>query len=479
VGSRVIYVSESAAPTLMMESNVRAINNPSSPTATTAVTTTDTVGPLVAGIMGEDEGLVFLVLDENAITRDLNGDADTTDASVLALLDGTLTGEMIRNTELALADDLGPFRAASRGVSDWLVGFLVSEAAQGAVSLNDCSTFAAAWHPSQCGGCTGNEDVDTADQVLHYLLFSDWNDNPLNDPPRNSGLAGTERVVAVANYVGVLSLETDDGCDLNNDGDTADEIFRWTQAFSDPDDVIPVTAETLMHAIANVPGGTRGITELSGRWIAAVDEDADDATDIDGNGDADDFIVGWFNPAAVGALGFTFDHQPGAGTAFAGTTWMGELPSRTTLPMDFTESVFGGGINLSGDGDELDSVPVFGRFNSGLTELLFPGIAVAVQDGNAGMVIAKNLALYRVDEAADNRDWNDDGDKTDIVLFRSSTLSGFSAFLDDINGDPGPAVWVDFANTVGAAWFVPETDAGVDLNADGDMNDDVLRWFRY
>jgi hypothetical protein len=482
VGTRVYFASESAAPAMMMESNVRVINSTASPTATIAVTTTDTLGALEAGIMGEDESLVFLVLDENAVARDLNGDADMTDANVLALLDGTQLGEMIRSTGLALGTDSGPFRAAARSIGDWLVGFLVSEAAQGGVSLNDCTDFAAAWHPTQCGGCAGNEDLDTSDQVLHYLLFADWFANPVTDPPRNSGLAGTDRIVAVANHVGVLSLESDTdatGCDLNNDADGIDEVFRWTQAFTDPDDVIPVTDAMLIHAIADVPGGTRGVTELNGRWVIAVDEDADDAADIDGNGAANDFIVGWFNPAAVGAATFTFDHQPGAGTAFAGTTWMGEVPSRTVLPMDFTEAVFGGGINLSGDGDELDSVPVFARFNSGLTELIFPGIAVAVQDANAGMVIAKNLALYRVSEAADGRDWNDDADMTDIVLFRSSTLSGFSVFVDDVTSDPGPAVHVDFANTVGAAYFVSETDAGVDLNGDGDLNDDVLRWFRY
>ena len=46
-----------------------------------------------------------------------------------------------------------------------------------------------------------------------------------------------------------------------------------------------------------------------------------------------------------------------------------------------------------------EKLPTFADF-SGST-LSYPGVAVAVRAANAGMVIGKDIAFYRVDETAD------------------------------------------------------------------------------
>jgi hypothetical protein len=126
-----------------------------------------------------------------------------------------------------------------------------------------------------------------------------------------------------------------------------------------------------------------------------------------------------------------------------------------------------------------DSVPVFARFDpSNANDFDLPGPAVAVDADNMGLVISNNIAYYRVDEAADNFDWNRDGDKLDRVLFRTtvSTL-GDSYYLSPSTDVPGPVVTADSAN-VAAAFLAEESAARVDLNGDGDQNDFVVRWMR-
>ena len=74
--------------------------------------------PMLAGtsdpdVVFEDEGLVFLRLDETADGADYNMDADMTDTAVLALLDGTDAAAVIQNTERAIPGPNGPFDACA------------------------------------------------------------------------------------------------------------------------------------------------------------------------------------------------------------------------------------------------------------------------------------------------------------------------------------------------------------------------------
>jgi hypothetical protein len=471
VDTRVFYASATVAPAMANESSVSVIDAVAAPLMGAALATDDTGGALEPLVLGQDEGLVLLTLDEAVAGRDLNGDGDMTDGFVLALLDGSTTTGTIRNTGLALEDAAAPVRAHSLGSGDWLVACLVSEAAQGGVSLNDFNDFDPAWLPTQC---PATADTDTTDQVLFYLYYAAWAADPVMNPPRNTGLAGTGRALALSAYVGTVSPEADDGCDLNNDGDTTDDVFRWAQAVSNPaSPVLPVGDVAFMHALFAVQGGTGGAAELQNRWVIDVDE-ADDSRDLDGEGMMTHTLIGWDNPAAMG-LDFTFDQNPGGLPSYASVTWMVEELDRMRLPVAFAEA-FTGATN--GDGDQLDSFPSWSSFNG--NDLVFPGVTRAVSAANAGVIVSKGIAFYRVDEAADGRDWNNDGDMTDFVLFRTSLNTFFTAYVGVMTNDVRLAIDTDQVMTpFGGAFIASEADAGVDYNGDGDMTDDVLRYLRF
>jgi len=470
-GDLVFFASLTANPTVATESNICVIDAGSAPLVPLAVPTDDGTDPLEPIILGVDEGMLYLGLDEVGETLDLNGDADMLDVFVLALLDGTTVAGTIMNTGLAVENALVPFRANNLGPGDWLIGFLVSEADQAAVSLNNRTDFDSGWLPMQCPAV---DDTDTLDHVLHFLTFSAWVADPIMNPIRNTGLAGRARVVAVADHVGTISPEADDSCDLNNDGDTTDDIFRWTEAVAPASAIVPETDVAFMHALFAVAGGTGGVAELENRWVIVVDEAADSAV-LNADGLMDDNLLGWHNPAVV-ALGFTFDHQPGAGEAFVGVTWMQEQPGRSVLPLGFLEEYT---FASNGDGDTTDTFPVWADFDGGFTELLFPGVTRAVEATNVGLVVQSNLVAFRVSEAADGIDWNGDGDMTDHILFRSGVTPSFVSFVGEITNDVRPTLAVDRAMTFGGAFVGDEGAATADLNGDTDTVDDVLRYFRF
>ena len=462
-GTNLFYASLTASPTSATESNIRAIDAAGAPLTPVAVPTNDATSELEPIILGEDEGIVFLALDEVGESRDLNTDGDSTDVFVLALLNGTTVAGTILNTELAVQNAVAPFRANNLGPGDWLIGFLVSEADQGGVSLNDRTDFDAAWQPTQCGVTT---DTDATDQVLHYLTFASWVADPVMNPIRNTGLAGIRRVVTVSGYVGTVSPEADASCDLNNDGDSTDEIFRWTEAFPPASPIVPTVAEDLMRSVFNAPGGANGVAELDNRWVLLVDEAAD-GEDIDGDGMMDDNLVGWYNPSSS-APSFTF-------TPFVGATWMAEQADRSRLPLGFLEEYT---FASNGDGDTTDTFPAWADFDGGFTTLVYPGVARAVEPTNVGLVVTGSLTFFRVSEADDNVDWNGDGNLDDHILFRSGIVPSFVSFIGDVTNDTRPVIEIG-SPTFGGALMGDEPASGSDLNGDTDGVDDVLRYFRF
>ncbi|MBK7874466.1 MAG: hypothetical protein IPJ77_01705 [Planctomycetes bacterium] len=476
-----LWYSSATAPAGALATSLRVIAA-SAPLTATAVASTDAVGPLSPTIVGSDEGLVFLALDETVEGRDLNGDADATDTSVLALLNGLSVANVVRNTELALATG-SPLRARANGSNDWQVGFLVSEAAQGATNLNDPASFGASWHPTQC---SGDDDADTTDAVLHYLNFAAWSANAVTSPIRNTGLVGSRRICVANGFVATLSLESDEGtCDLNADGDTTDRVVRWTQIVAGTGAIVPLNDAANLHAVADCEGGTRGLAELDSRFVALVSE-ADDDLDIDGGGLTHE-LLGWLLPSNT-AHAWDFTHSA-ANDAFVGASYMAEVPGRAQLGVALPENIEGENINrhvpaVAGeDTDTNDAAPTFADFSSSTT-MTFPGVAIATNFDNAGLVISKGYAFYRVSESEDSRNWNNDLDETDQILFRTSLSQGTSfamAVLNDITvgGDATPAVIVDTVGTPqAAALIVDEAIVGSDVNGDGTQHF-VLEYFRF
>ena len=155
--------------------------------------------------------------------------------------------------------------------------------------------------------------------------------------------------------------------------------------------------------------------------------------------------IGWIVPGynGIAQIGLACRHprKPGANVQAAGASWIAERAARDRFLVSFQESVFGGSINTGGDADLLDSSPTFPRFDpADVNDLDFPGPAVAVNAANPGIEMANNVGFYRVDEAADNRDWNGDNVKNDQVLFRTSLSNNFSKFVGVLNNLPGSSI---------------------------------------
>jgi hypothetical protein len=470
--SRVYYTAVPAVPLGAGETALRFVTESMSRTHNTVMHAVAAAagGSVTPTILDSDEGLLFLALDENVEGLELNSDGLVDDGFVLALLDTTDPSAMVLNVGRAVADATTPLRARRVAAGDWNVAFLVSEAAQDDFpnGLNDAALFSASWLPP----CSpAYSDTDTADDVLHFLGFNAWSTNPGANPPINIGLAGAGRVFSVPGSVATLSPESDDGgCSTNGDADTSDIVLRWASTTAP---YLPVTNSSRLLALANTPGGTQGASDLDGRWIAVVDEAADDRDhDLDGNKDRT--LVAWLDPQS--SAQWTFDHGTGPGLQSVGVSWMAERPQRDTILAAFQESVFGFSVNSNGDSDTLDSIPTFAEFD-GASDLDFPGPAIALDSANPGMVLAQGMVFYRVDETEDNRDWNGDGDLDDQILWRTGKSNLISNEMGTLNSLPGAASVI--ASDFGAAYVADEGQADTDFNKDGDKADFVVRWFRF
>lgn len=494
VGTNLFY-SSARAPLLPSSSNLHVIET-IDPLVPIMVGTQDAVSPLSPRLIGKEESLLALAFDETVEGRDLNGDADMTDTAVLALLDGTGTTNAIRSTELALpTSPIWRAKRTAAGSHDWEVGFLVSETDQDATNLNDPTDFAGTWKPSQC--TAPQADIDTTDDVLHFLKFAAWDADPVLNAPVNTGLVGCRKIAIANHYVATITPENDapetgaEGtCDLNGDGDKLDYVVRWVEIDTPP---LPLTPAVNIHALADVPGGGHGLAELDNRFVIIVSELQDD---LDFNGDSlKTFdLAAWLSPTGSAGSNTPWDFVHGsANNSFVGASWMDETANRQRLNVALQEKVEGININsdvppVAGeDLDILDSVPTFADFSGSPARLVFPGVAIALQPDNAGIVVAREIAFYRVEEADDSRNWNTpgDSDETDFILFRISLQDGKRGPMGVLNAIPGrPAIDVnrDEAQPFGGAFLADEQlqgPGGQDLNGDGDAADLVLSFFRF
>ena len=495
VDARLFYTSGTSLG-MTDETSLRYVTD-TNPTLPVVVFNTAGAGTLEVHLLREDEGLLFCRADETDNGADLNADGDATDLFVLALLDGTLPDGRVKSTALAMADDESPVDAHELSTGGWLAAFLVDELAQGNTNLNAQALFSQPLLPESCAG---TPDIDTNDQVLHYL---DTVSFFTGTPPVDTGLVGSERVLAFEGFVAAISSEADSNCDLNEDSDSTDDVARWVATGPT---VAPERDAALMHALAtSIPGGSRGLSVLDNRLVAVVDEEDDD-NDLDGVPLIDFDLVGWIEPGVVPPT-WHFAHQSssradhgtgifdsmGDSEPFAGTSWMASDSVLTNdgrrLGLTFLEEVPGTNPNVSSlntnvdcglvakDSDKTDALPVWADFESGPV-LDFDGVGYSVDSANPGIEITPNFVFFRVSEAADNRDYNADGVANDVVLFRNPLGSCGPVPMATSSTLPGPVIITD-GTFFGAAFLSSETQAGVDFDGDGDTSDLVVRFFRF
>jgi hypothetical protein len=477
-----LYYAAAATP-VGDETTLRAIES-SAPTTPVVIDNMLGGGPLAPVLLGAREDLIFLGLDETTAPggpTDYNADADTTDVAVLALLDGTDPAEVVIPIPYAMSGVDAPFDAERDGfASEWLIGFLVNEAAQGNTNLNDPVV------PVMPDSCALTPDADTLDDVLFFARYSDL---ALAVPAVNSILAGRDRVVVIDNYVATLTDEADVDCDMNEDTDQNDTMVRWLEAV---EPVAPPRQPSQLHAVFDVPGGSHGLTSLGNTFLMVADEAAD-SDDIDGSGFLDHTLVGLLDPTDVPGPFWTFsfpDTNPGIGITgqhFAGANWMAAVEREGRLPLAFQEEVGGVTLNVdllcdfvTKDADAIDSLPVWADLAGGTPILDFDGQGYALHEVDPGITVAKGWAFYRVSESADNRDYNGDGFKTSVILVRNPLLTCDTTLMATASSLPGsenPVVVTDGVN--GGVFIASEFEAQVDFNGDGDMNDLVPRWFRF
>jgi hypothetical protein len=308
---------------------------------------------------------------------------------------------------------------------------------------------------------------------------------------QNTGLVGTAGEYLYAHsqgYVACASMEADEGtggCDMNDDGDFDDRIFRWIAAKDPTGSVKPARLKNeLMALVTTVPGSfgdcTCGVLALSNLWVLLVDEAAD-GRDHDEDGLEDKELIGARSLSLDETAPWNFNHgSSNAGPV--GVSWMAadiQTPNRSL--MAFQESVLGSDLN--GDGDLVDSVPTFPVVHTGST-LKFPGIEVAVSSDNAGIVTAAGVGYFRISETEEgNTDINADGTDDGFILSRVVLNDSASlAHMGTLNNLDRPAVQFDSKSAPKFGVMLVDESmqglGGTDINNDGDKSDYLLRYFR-
>lgn len=434
-------------------------------------------------LLGVREDLVLLSLDET-VDGDLDGDADGTDAFVLGLLDGTDMLAEVVPTGVTMGSLLTPFDAETvdaDGTTDegWLVGVLADEASMGA-DLNDPALFAAGWRPGQCAA---GADGDMTDDVLFYVYFGHptFTDTPVN----TGLVGRNRVHVVGGEYVATISPETEANCDLNQDGGTGDLIPRWCQAVDPAlgsMGLLPPTNTSVMDAVVASPaGGSFGLVKASDILIALVDEATDD-TDHDGDSLKTSTLVAYIDDLDTDLVWDYTLVDPEGGTPFVGASWMGADASFNRIGIGLDEDVAGMSLNNGcgtspKDSDTLDQVAAWLHFEP--AGLVVAGIGFSTQPFNAGVSFAGGQAWFNVDEMSDDFDYNGDGDKNDQILVRNplGSIGCQPKAMGTMSNATGPALIAQ--STRGAVFIADEVAAKFDFNQDGDKLDMVLRWFKF
>lgn len=409
---------------------------------------------------GVSERFAVIPLDEGDRGLDLNGDGDRFDR-VLHVYDG----ERARLVNLGLA---------------W-GGFVLPAFSRGRLVF---------WALEVNQGADLNGDGDTSDFVLQ-------NYDSRSGITTNLSIASSsgEELVGTRDLSVFLVQESSQGMDLNQDGDLMDSV--------------PHVLDRISLAIFNLGRASGGeVAEARGNLVVfGVLEAADGQRDLNGDGDFGDLVLQVFNvlTGVTTNLGLALTNE--------------ERPTILRNAVLFRASEAQQGADLNGDQDLLDRIDHAHDVLTGHTINL--GLVSA-----RAPVTSEDIAVFEILEAASGVDLNGDGDDIDSVLhvyrpdsgtFRNlgfasrsfavhRDLVGFSVVEaaqggSDLNGDGDLVDTVvhlfrdshdEILNLGVASFSVPQlsesgnllvqvsesSQGGEDLNGDGSVGGDVLHLYR-
>ena len=380
-------------------------NQPAGPPVTVSgdggtVAFTSLATNLVAGSDTNNQWDVF-VRGAVAGAGDLTGDGLAA-ATLLRVLD-TSTGPPSPVIDLCPAD--------AAAVADGRAAFLRPEAAGVTPLLPDCPSG-----PLVLGAPDLNGDGDARDAVVHL-----WDGSAV----QNLGRAARTVALSDAWLAALVDEAADGGIDLNGDGDAADRVVQMH----------PVGAGSWVGP----PRAADGMALAGSRVAFLTPEVAQDATDLNGDGDTDDRVAHAYD-ADTATL-----HDTGRAAAELVLGGSGLLAFRT-LEADQ------GGADLNGDGDGDDGVLQVYDIAAGA--LVNTGQAVTpcrleACDPRVPYRVRGDTVTFLTLEADQGADLNGDDDELDLVVqvYNAREACG---------GDPGAA-----CHTLAAASAGICTDTGV------------------
>jgi len=321
-------------------------------------------------------GGFVLLQSENSASTDVNGDGDLADV-VPAAFDG------------------GLFVVSTTAVPPHATGTpLVARAGRVLVASAE-----------QAAGADFNGDGDQIDTTLGYVDFA-------------TGLAifrpiGNTFARAIANHpyaltdgaaVYFIDEASDNGIDLNNDGDATDAVIAVFDVATGRLEALPFNPQIPSLALAGAT--VVGIGAGPNRAIVAIDEAGQGNRDLNNDFDTVDYILGWIDTSgAPGAMNitnppFTLAQQTPVIDGVRGVVAVSE-PSMTFF-----------GIDLNGDGDTTDSVAYL------LDTSAAPGLMINLNLAVATVAVRGDDAMLGVFEPFQGgMDLNGNAAISDVVQF--------------------------------------------------------------
>jgi len=261
---------------------------------------------------------------------------------------------------------------------------------------------------------------------------------PSPDPVFPLFLAFAGDLVAYSTTEGLL------GQDLDGDGAQSAFVFRARDLAGGPPDDLVVAPFFEYLSVTY---------DASPQWIAYNVRESVDATDWNGDGDAED-VVTWVWDRATGA-------RAPAGVAVGYPPWI--LGERVMLAVreSYDER------DHNEDGDITDFV--LAAWDPALGSLTSSGLAMAALLPGAAGQSPRRLGTRISESGQGATDWNGDGDAADEVVAVFDPVLGTTAALGLATADAGDGAIGDLL-----AFGVDEADQAADLNGDGALDDRVL-----